>query len=466
MVLPQPSLIATELREKYNKQLAWNVNSQSWYSYSTSHKGVWSIEPHELIQRMIQAELDSKPVTATRYGSSYVSSILNLLKAYLAIRTWDEQTELIPLLNGVLDVDKKQLLPHSPTYLFTWCLPYEYDPIATCEPIQAWLLEAMNGEQSIVELLRAYLNTIILSRVDLQRYLECIGPGGTGKSTYTRLAVALVGRRNTFTTELKQLEQNRFESAAIYGKRLVLITDSERYGGQVSKLKALTGQDLIRYERKNQQQGDGFASQAMVLIAANEAIQSNDYTSGLQRRRLSVPFTHVPETPRDLLSLTDGNPSGEFAPYLPGLLNWVLEMPKEQVTKLIVNAESSVPRLAAMKAKMLCDTNPIADWVDHRVIHKPETKTYVGDKNLDKSKYLYSNYVSYCHSMRKNPVAGNRFSSLLEDLCRHQLKLAGVEKARDRNGAHFVNLKLREPDDSELSPITRQLFSDGTVTEG
>jgi phage/plasmid-associated DNA primase len=51
-------------------------------------------------------------------------------------------------------------------------------------------------------------------------------------------------------TTLEQLEKNRFETAAIYGKKLLLITDSDKYGGEVSTLKAITGGDPIRFEKK------------------------------------------------------------------------------------------------------------------------------------------------------------------------------------------------------------------------
>jgi hypothetical protein len=40
---------------------------------------------------------------------------------------------------------------------------------------------------------RAYAKAVVTCRVDLQRYLETLGPGGTGKGTYTRLLMAMVG---------------------------------------------------------------------------------------------------------------------------------------------------------------------------------------------------------------------------------------------------------------------------------
>ena len=60
-----------------------------------------------------------------------------------------------------------------------------------------------------------------------------------------RLATALVGRHNAVSTTLKEMENNRFETARYYGARLVQITDSDKYGGSLDTLKALTGQDPV-----------------------------------------------------------------------------------------------------------------------------------------------------------------------------------------------------------------------------
>ena len=169
-------------------------------------------------------------------------------------------------------------------------MPYEYNILATCEPIQEWLLEMCGGDLGLVQLMRAYLLGIVTGRTDWQKYLELVGAGGTGKSTFTRLATALVGTDNVHTTTLNKLEKSKFETASIAGKRLVLINDSERYAGEVGKLKNLTGQDTLPYEVKFKQSKGGFTPDALVIVTTNEVIQSADYTSGLARRRISIPM--------------------------------------------------------------------------------------------------------------------------------------------------------------------------------
>ena len=39
-----------------------------------------------------------------------------------------------------------------------------------------------------VQVLRAYAKAVVTRRVDLQRYLETLGPGGTGKGTSLNLS--------------------------------------------------------------------------------------------------------------------------------------------------------------------------------------------------------------------------------------------------------------------------------------
>jgi putative DNA primase/helicase len=233
---------------------------------------------------------------------------------------------------------------HSPDRPFTWQLPHHYAPQATCPKTQAWLHETVGGAHDQVQVLRAYAKAVVTRRVDLQRYLEILGPGGTGKGTYFRLLQALVGLENTFATELKHLEANRFELSNLRGKLLAVVSDAERYSGPVNQLKAITGQDPVRMEEKFKAQRTEIAP-VMVVIAVNEPIQSADYISGLVRRRLSMYFRHRPLNPRNLLSWKDGAWHGALAPGIPGVLNWVLALPDAQMEVLLQKTTETVSSL-------------------------------------------------------------------------------------------------------------------------
>lgn len=467
--------IAQWLANKYKGHLAWNIDLQEWYQYGSVTPGIWSIEPVEFVGQLVNRELEdlaeliasfSKNNKKPSYTISMINGAIALLKMKLAIRKWNEAEGLLPLLNGVLDLETRKLLPHSPENKLTWCLPYKYNPLASCEPIQEWLLTMCGGDRDLVQLMRAYLLGIVTGRTDWQKYLELVKPGGTGKGTFTRMATMLVGQENVHTTTLQKLEKSKFETASTAGKRLVLINDLERYAGEISKLKNLTGQDTLPYEVKFKQSRGGFTPDALVIVSTNEVIQSADYTSGLARRRISIPMFNRIESDRqkNLIEVRSGKTRGEFLPYIPGLLNWVLEMDEELATSIVKNYEVKVPSLLAMKARTLVETNPIADWLDNFVIYDKDARTKVGvakrdkDSNspfwyLDTEKWLYPNYCEYCHNSGTRPVSLRRFVTLLSDLALNQLGL-DIRRERDRFGSYFVGLKIRAAEDDSPPLIT------------
>ncbi|WP_036487441.1 hypothetical protein [Myxosarcina sp. GI1] len=163
---------------------------------------------------------------------------------------------------------------------------------------------------------------------------------------------------------------------------------------------------------------------------------------------------------------------GEFVPYLSGLLNWVLAMDEEEATNIIKNYETAVPSLLAMKTQTLVETNPIADWLDNKVILDPEARTNIGVAKRDKDsnsdnwylhndEWLYPNYAEYCHDTGTRSIGLRRFVNLLSDLLNNQLRL-NIEKGRDRAGSFIRGLRLRDAADDEPPLITNKVMKTKT----
>lgn len=435
---PAASQLAKLIADKYREKMAWDIKVREWRSYGLTQDGVWEIEPKEAIEQVVRVELDA--LLSDGYSHRQLTDIMNLLKSDLLVKKWNQAKGYIPLLNGVLNKKTKKLSPHSPGHRLTHCLPFAYDPAATCQPIVDWLRETVGHKEDLVKFLLAYLNAVVNQRADLQRYLELIGPGGTGKSTYMKLASYLVGERNVHTTKHQILEESRFETANLADKLLTLITEADQYVGAVSILKAITGQDPLHYEQKMKQAGEGFIYQGMVITAGNEPSRSADYTSGLARRKIPVWFRNfIPsQKRRDLDS--------EFKQYLPGLLNLVLTFSDEEVTDLIRNAEKVCPSLYEYQRETLTETNPIADWLDNKVLRMPG--------NRHNPEFLYNAYKNYSESQGQKPISQKRFSNLLIDLCQVQLGWSDVQKGRDRRGRYIIGLALRPDGDFSPFPIT------------
>lgn len=465
------SEIALILKERW--QLSYDPYTQNLYHYGLESDGLWSACEDTEIKKLIQGALQE---TGLPHAPSKVNAIFEYLKVELSDREWKKTApkNLLPLRNGVFDINAKTLHPHSPEHRFTSQLPHEYNSLATCKPIIEWISQTQNGDPQRVQLLRAYLKAGVIGAASLQRFLELIGPGGAGKSTYANLMIALIGRENCYVTSIEELEQNRFATASIYGKRLVYIVDADGYNKTLSKFKALTGQDVLPFERKNKDSKTGFTYQGMVIYVANTPLASSDNTSGLERRRLTVPFSNqIPlGKQRPLIEFNDdGSVSGDFVPYLPGLLNWALEMSDAEMFELVKNTAVSVPSLSAAKIDVLTASNSLAAWLEDCCIFAPGSRSQIGTANkiqvtrevtggdrITKSEYqnediwLYASYRAYCERTgHSKPVTMRKFSDSLVDLCRNQLKNLEVDKTRGRDGAAIVGLVLRQEGDT-VSP--------------
>lgn len=438
--LPPQSKVAAEMLDSIQSRLLFNSITEDWMRYSG---GMWSKMEKRAARREMTNALPDK-VLEIGYSASYLGGVCSLIEMALADNDWQNRAGLVPFANGVLNLNTGALLQHSPKHRLSWQIPYPYDPSADCPTIRAWLLEVSGGNPDQVELLRAYLRAILTGAVGLQRYMELIGPGGTGKSTFIRLAEAMTGTHNVYSTEFKHLEQNRFETANIYGKRLVVITDSQGYAGDVSVLKAITGQDMLRFEEKNKQGGQGFKSSALVLIASNEPIASKDYTTGLSRRRITVHFKHrvKPNQRRDL--------DAEFAPELPGLVNWLLSMEHDAMRRYLIDTDSAVESLSGVTRQNLLDTNPLARWLEDCALYDPAQQTQIGIKRelggglFEKAdEHLYPSYLQWCADNGMNaPLSNHRFSPLLLELCAEHLGL-DVEKLSPTQGEHKAKKFIR-----------------------
>jgi phage/plasmid-associated DNA primase len=451
--------IAALLVQEYEGEFAYDLSRQAWMAYGN---GLWKQIETERILQQIAAFMDG--LLEGNYSWPTLSGVEHLLRMRLAQTFSGETPGWLPFRNGALHLETMTLDEHTPDRLFTWQLPYDYDTSATCPKTQAFLHEVVGGAHDQVQVLRACAKAVVTRRVDLQRYLETIGPGGTGKGTYTRQLQALVGIENTFATELKHLEANRFELSNLRGKVLLMITDAERYSGPVNQLKAITGQDFVRMEEKFKAQRTEIAP-VMVVVAANEPVQSADYTSGLVRRRISMVFRHRPANPRDLLSWRDGAWHGELAPEIPGVLNWVLDLPDAQMEDLLRQTTERVPSLKDTWAQALVDTNPLAEWANQALIHdtyKDDQGRLVAVVNVGKAhrldhsnaydyqdSRLYPNYRAWVDDTGGKPLSSRRFTGLLKDLLENQLRLAEVEHRDDNQGSRFFGIRLRASSDKD-----------------
>jgi putative DNA primase/helicase len=294
--------------------------------------------------------------------------------------------------------------------------------------------------------------------------LEVIGPGGRGKSTFANLCCALVGSGNYASTTLVQLEQSRFELSAIKNKRLTLINDSERYGGSAQTFKALTGGDSLRYEEKLKSIGEPFVYTGMVMVCANEPIQTTDNTSGLSRRRLTIEFNRplytLSSEAKDMIKIEGGKVSGIWRNHLPGLVNWVLQMDEQEMRRYLLDTQELVPALKKVRNNILINSNNLIEWLQSECVADGDHVSAVGKKipapkaepgavserYCYSSTHLYPSYCAYAEDTGSKAVGQKRFINLLLDCCRDQLGLKDVMTFTKNGRPFFKGIAIRSSD--------------------
>ena len=247
-----------------------------------------------------------------------------------------------------------------------------------------------------------------------------------------------------------------------------MINDSERYGGSAQIFKALTGGDNLRFEEKNKNVGEPFVYTGMVMVCANEPIQTTDNTSGLTRRRLTVEFNRPlwdkNSEAIEMIKLENGEVKGLWKSYLPGLVNWVLQMETKQMREYLLDTYEKVTHLKAVRNNILLTSNNLVEWLQSEVVHSPESVSAVGKKipaakdakerYVNSNFHLYASYCSYCEDTGSKPVGQKRFIALLLDCCKNQLGMKEIYSFSKKGRPFIKGLVIRNSDQKYKSSET------------
>jgi putative DNA primase/helicase len=353
--------------------------------------GVYKKGRESLIKR------DAKIYLNPLFTTHYIREIINWIKysTFVDRECFNNDSNIINLKNGLLDLRTLELKSHSPGFLSTIRIPVSYDPIADCPRIKKFLTEVL-PQEDIPKVLE-FTGYLLVPSYHHNKIFLYAGGGRNGKSKLIALQCRLIGADNCSHVSLHDLQSDRFAAASLYGKLLNSHPDiSGKKLPNADVLKSLSGEDRIEAQFKFKQRFS-FTNHAKLLFSANEVPQINDESDAFYRRWEIVNFPNRFEDAEDSAKgvqkankkLIDELSTDE---ELSGFLNLALEgLHRLEKQGYFTNTKTIEGK--AHEYRML--SNPVYGFINERCVVTPDGITPKED--------LYTAYCEYCRGRKIPP---------------------------------------------------------------
>ena len=422
--LADPHRLARFVRERYGsdpeRRLTLRHWGRAWWRYSDGRYQI--LDDEDLVAAVTHAvkhEFDTRPVT-NRWGQvrqvtrGLVTNVVNALRSFPEIRVpadvmqpaWlgdaPEGREYIAMQNGLLDVraflgrHPDVLQPHTPEWFTPACLPYVYEPSATCQPWTGFLDWMFKGDEEVIALVQEWFGYCLVMDSSQQRFVIAVGDGANGKKVLLDTLEGLVGKENCSAVALEDFG-GRFDLAATVGK---LVNVCSEVGDVTTlpegKLKAFVAGDLMTFDRKHRKPLLVNPT-ARLVFATNHMPKFADRSEGIWRRLIQLPCQVTIAHDQQDRSL-----SSKMREELPGILNWALR----GLDRLRQRKEFHIPAVCLQASEEHRDeSNPERQFFEERCVRERAAS--------EECRLLYNAYTGWCQDNSYRPMDARQFGRAL-----------------------------------------------------
>lgn len=355
--------------------------------------------------------------------------------------------EIIACRNGLLHVQTRTLLPHTPRFFNTFALPFDYDPEAP-EPVEwlGFLRQLWEEDEESIQTLQEAMGYTLTADTSQQKMFLIVGPPRSGKGTIARVWRGLLGHGNVAGPTLSAFGTN-FGLAPLIGKPLAIISDARLSGkadqqAVVERLLSISGEDAITIDRKYKTHWTGQLPTRIVILT-NELPRLADTSGALANRFIVLRLT------RSWLGKEDPTLTARLLRELPSILNWALE----GLARLRGRGYFIQPTSSADVARELMElSSPITAFVREMCIVGPAYRVPADD--------LYEAWRAWCEANgRENPGTKQSFGRDLHAALPNLRVVRPREDGQQRRWYEGIGLLRR--DETRLSPLYAGARKDG-----
>ena len=318
----------------------------------------------------------------------------------------------IPLRNGILNIQTKELTSFTPKKVFFNKLNAKYDPTAECPKIDKFLRDVLTEEEDI-KIMYEIIGYCLLKENRFEKAFMFLGEGRNGKDKTIELIKRLLGIDSCASVTLSRLERDGFALSECFGKMVNLASEiSNQDLKDTSRFKAMTGRSVVAGQRKFLTTIN-FVNYAKFIFACNELPMVYEHTRAFWDRwlLLDFPYFFVPEEELDQenwkLKLKDETIIERIT--TPVELNGLLNKALDGLDRLLKNKRfSSTKGSKEIKELWIRKANSFMAFCLDKL--KESYNNYIPKRDIRKS------YNKYCKQHKVKGTSDKNIKATLQDL--------------------------------------------------
>lgn len=316
-----------------------------------------------------------------------------IAKAFKARIDIEEPYRKINLRNGVYDLEKNELLPHSKDHFFRYCLDHEYKEGATCPNFEKYLNFVLE-DRDLIRLTAQMFGYVLMGGDPIaHRAFLLYGDGRNGKSTLLDTMRYLIGEVNSASVSMKFLDKP-FSTVQMDGKLANIVEESPTtIDAEAFKNIVGGGRVTASYKGKDEFQ---MKINARLIFACNSLPTFKDATSGINDRLIIIPFDRYIKPEERDTSIKD-----KIFSEISGVLNWAIRGYNDLKQNNFKFIETEKTKKALIEYRE--ETDSTYAWCKENIEKTDMVEAYVS------CKIAYDAYVYDTRADGLNPMGKRKF---------------------------------------------------------
>ena len=365
-----------------------------------------------------------------------VTEITNIIRDKTTILDHDESEDIfdldyrkIVLKNGIYDIDRNAIIPHTSAIRCLIKHPIFYDGNKKCPKFDAFIDSCFEGDGRRISQAIEMMALCFLKENIVQKGFVNYGIGSNGKSTFLRILTNMLGKRNTSSIAMQDFQRNQFMGFDLRAKNANISYD----GGtepiiKTGMIKSILGGDYIRCEEKHKS-AFIFKPFSTLVFTFNELPPVYDSSDGFARKIQTIHWHRK-------FHGNNCNPEVEKIAWdsaeLSGIFNKLIPVMKKLIKNRRLTHEDTVDQT---KEIWLSRSDSFFKFKNEKLV--------IGNYAIHTEK-LRVLYGEFCKENGMTPIPKRVFNEKISDMI-------GGEKPRvTRNGDHQYRVWFGISVDSEI----------------